>query len=119
MNPLKIHSMTVSEKDGYLLLAFELPGGGCVGRFQFDEVVELRDKFNEWLGRNQLPGALDNAKQFDEDRKLIDRVDTFGKGLRPAEKEMLESFKLRLEGGEPLTVKQRQVAQRIDDTRVG
>jgi hypothetical protein len=56
-------------------------------------------------------------EQLKADRKLLRRIDEFGKGLTPAEVNLIESY-LRWVEHEPLTKKQREVAEAIDDRRV-
>lgn len=58
------------------------------------------------------------AKQFTADKRLVERIDQFGVGLKTSEKAMVESFKKWLESGGPLTEKQRAVALRIDEDRI-
>lgn len=53
-----------------------------------------------------------------DDEKLIKRIDDHGKGLTDWEVEFVDSCLRTLERGEPLTTKQRAVAQRIDEQRV-
>ena len=56
--------------------------------------------------------------QLEDDKKLIERIDLYGKGLTSAECDMMESFTQRLDEGRPLSEKQRKVAEEIDDRRV-
>ena len=61
---------------------------------------------------------MTEAEQTKADLRLVKRIDEFGKGLTSAEVVMVESFTRWLEGGRPLTEKQRAVAERIDEQRI-
>ena len=56
--------------------------------------------------------------QLEDDKKLLKRIDLYGKGLSESECDMLEGFVRWVEDGRALTEKQRRVAEQIDDRRV-
>lgn len=67
-------------------------------------------------------GALEDAKyqeQLKSDRKLVERVDKFGKGLTDEEISLVETCKRFVDEGRILTAKQRPWLEDIDDKRVG
>lgn len=62
-------------------------------------------------------GSAPPSKQLLEDRRLLKRIDEYGKELTSSEVKMLESFLVWVESRE-LTPAQRKVAEDIDDRRV-
>lgn len=56
--------------------------------------------------------------QFEEDKRLVERVDTFGKGLNETERDILETCLLWIEEGRELSSKMRKVIERVDDQKV-
>ena len=62
-------------------------------------------------------GGVLPSRQLLEDRKLLKRIDDYGKDLTNSEVKMLESFLVWVESRE-LTPAQRKVAEDIDDRRV-
>lgn len=56
--------------------------------------------------------------QFEEDKRLVERVDTFGKGLNETEQDILETCLLWIEEGRELSPKMRKVIERVDDKKV-
>ena len=61
----------------------------------------------------------EDAKQLAADKRLLDRIDQFGKGLTTYEKGFVESALRRLDAGQALSDKQRKLADDIDERRVG
>lgn len=52
------------------------------------------------------------------DKRLLTRIDEFGQNLSEWEVEFVESCLKRLETGQPLTDKQRAIAERLDEEKV-
>ena len=58
------------------------------------------------------------ADQLNEDKKLVERIDVFGKNLKPGEINAVEGWKRQLEAGRVLTGPQRKFAEDIEARRV-
>lgn len=59
------------------------------------------------------------TEQWEEDRKLLRRIDDYAKGLSEKQKKLLESFMRRVEGDKkPLSETQRKIAEEWDEDYV-
>jgi hypothetical protein len=56
--------------------------------------------------------------QLNADKRLVMRIDEYGKGLNAYEIDLVASCLERVEGGRTLSEKQREILERIDEDKV-
>ncbi len=69
--------------------------------------------------RKKIEPVLEDAAQLKEDKKLVERVDKFGRDLKPNERDFISDMVERVEEGRPMTVDQRKWARDLDKRKVG
>jgi hypothetical protein len=88
-----------------------LPAEVTVSAFDLEAVCKML--------RKKIEPAAEDAVQLKEDKKLVERVDKFGRDLKPNERDFISDMVERVAEGRPMTFDQRKWARDIDKRKVG